>query len=422
MAAAAVQTPAAPRPPGQPDITYAPDMVKYQQRTARRLRDEVLSRELPEGFPAELKGDLVWDGETLTASSDWTYVLSPEQLAEIDAAVKHFKSLGLPLGHVDATTFPLPNLRPELRRLSRELHLGRGFFVIRGVPVDAYTREENVVIYAGVSSHVAAIRGRQDHVYEGKAADVTLTHIVDLTSRRRSGTGTGSGSVIGSPAYTADKQVFHTDSGDVVSLFALGEAASGGASKLASTWHVYNELARTRPDLVRTLTEDWPVENFGKSHNSRFFLRPLIYHQPARADGTAPERVLLQYARRNFVGFGALPRGADVPALTEAQAEALDALHFLGERFHVATDFRKGDMQYVNNVAVFHARDGFTDTPEKQRHLVRLWLRDPEYAWDTPEKLRQRWDGAYAGITAEAQVLPLEPFVRGAANGGARKA
>ncbi|KAL8377695.1 hypothetical protein RB595_008402 [Gaeumannomyces hyphopodioides] len=415
-AGAAVQTPAAPRPPGQPDITYAPDIVKYQQRTARRLRDEVLSKELPEGFPAELEGDLVWEGETLVETYDWTYVLSPEQLAEIDAAVKHFKSLDLPLGHIDTATFPLPSLHGELRRLSRELHLGRGFFVIRGVPADAYSREDNVIIYAGVSSHVAAVRGRQDHVYEGKAADVALTHIVDLSSTTR-----GGARVIGSPAYTTDKQVFHTDSGDIVSLFALGEAASGGASKLASTWRVYNELARTRPDLVRTLAEDWPVENFDKSHKDRYFLRPLIYHQPAPADGTAPERVLLQYARRTFVGFGALPRGADVPALSEAQAEALDALHFLGERFHVATDFRKGDMQYVNNVAVFHARDAFTDTPEKQRHLVRLWLRDPEYAWDTPEKLRQRWEGVYAGVTAEAQVFPLEPFVRGAANGGGRK-
>lgn len=95
MAAVAVQTPAPPRTPGQPDISYAPDVAKYQERTARRLRDEVLSKELPDGFPAELKGDLVWEGETLAKTYDWTYVLSPEQLAEIAAAVKHFKCRSL---------------------------------------------------------------------------------------------------------------------------------------------------------------------------------------------------------------------------------------------------------------------------------------------------------------------------------------
>jgi hypothetical protein len=65
---------------------------------------------------------------------------------------------------------------------------------------------------------------------------------------------------IGSPAYTTDKQVFHTDSGDVIALLCLEESAEGGLSKLSSSWRVYNELAATRPDLIRTLAEAWPVE------------------------------------------------------------------------------------------------------------------------------------------------------------------
>ena len=92
--------------------------------------------------------------------------------------------------------------------------------------------------------------------------------------------------------------------------------------------------------------------------------RPVLFHQDAT--DSAPERILLQYARRQFVGFGALPRGPELPPISEAQAEALDALHFLGDRFCVSTGFQKGDMQYVNNVAVFHARDGFRDTPEQR--------------------------------------------------------
>jgi hypothetical protein len=66
--------------------------------------------------------------------------------------------------------------------------------------------------------------------------------------------------LIGSPAYTTDKQVFHTDSGDIVALFALETAKEGGASKLASTWKVYNEIARTRPDLIHTLSQPWDME------------------------------------------------------------------------------------------------------------------------------------------------------------------
>lgn len=160
--------------------------------------------------------------------------------------------MGLPIGHISPETFPLPTLHADLRRLSNELHNGHGFFVIRGLPVDKYTREENLIIYAGVSAHIAPQLGRQDHKFNGEPADVVLGHIKDLSS-------TQNGS-IGSPAYTTDKQVFHTDSGDIVSLFALETAAEGGASKLASTWRVYNEIARTRPDLIHTLSQNWDQE------------------------------------------------------------------------------------------------------------------------------------------------------------------
>ena len=178
----------------------------------------------------------------------------------------------------------------------------------------------------------------------------------------------------------------------------------------------YNELAATRPDLIHTLSSDFPFENFGTNPTTKFSSRPLLYHLPATP--TSSERIALQYARRYFTGYGALPRSTSIPPITEAQAEALDTLHFLGEKFNVGLDFRQGDVQYVNNLAVFHARDGFTDTREQTRHLVRLWLRDPEEAWETPGELREKWDGLYKGVTEEGQVFPLEPVVRGESRGG----
>ncbi|RKL16316.1 hypothetical protein BFJ70_g15067 [Fusarium oxysporum] len=343
-------------PPGQPDIAYAPNYENYQARTAKRLKEGNLPTSVPDGFPKQLNGDLVWEGDSVGQTYDWTYKLSEDQLGEIDQALQHFKGLGLSLGHLTTETFPLPNLHSELRKLSDELHRGHGFFVIRGVNVDNYTREENAIIYVGISSHIASQRGRQDSKFNGKPADVVLTHVRDLSAGQDK-------SAIGSPAYTTDRQVFHTDSGDIVSLFCLQTALEGGASRIASTWRVYNELARTRPDLIHTLSQNWNVENFANP-NKKFTTRPLLYHQ--KATDTLPERVALQYARRYFVGFGALPRSHDIPPITEAQAEALDALHFLGDKLSVSTNFAKGDMQFINNLAVFHARDAFTDSPAQQ--------------------------------------------------------
>lgn len=75
---------------------------------------------------------------------------------------------------------------------------------------------------------------------------------------------------------------------------------------------------------------------------------------------------MVQYARRGFTGFLHLPRSEGIPPITEAQAEALDALHFLAERFSLTLDFQRGDIQFVNNLSIFHARDGFIDAPGKE--------------------------------------------------------
>ena len=127
--------------------------------------------------------------------------------------------------------------------------------------------------------------------------------------------------------------------------------------------------------------------------------------------------MIIQYARRTFTGFQGLPRSASIPPITEAQAEALDTLHFLAEKHALGLDFKKGDIQFANNLSIFHARDGFTNTADRQRHLVRLWLRDPELAWKTPDALVDRWDKVYKDVQEEKQVFPLEPYIRSSSLG-----
>ena len=81
-----------PGPPGQPDISYAPNLEKYKARTARRLAAGGLETSVPEGFPTEIKGDFVWEGDKLEEAYNWTYEFNEDQLSEIDDALKHFKS------------------------------------------------------------------------------------------------------------------------------------------------------------------------------------------------------------------------------------------------------------------------------------------------------------------------------------------
>src|SRR3954452_13854630 len=61
----------------QPNISYEPDFEKYQNRTKRRLASEDTSQALPDGFPQQLKSDLVWDASDFpqvgSGNEPWVY-------------------------------------------------------------------------------------------------------------------------------------------------------------------------------------------------------------------------------------------------------------------------------------------------------------------------------------------------------------
>jgi len=180
--------------------------------------------------------------------------------------------LGLerPMGYISEATFPLPKFGAQLKELPRGLFFfGRGFFVLRGIDVEKYTREALAIIYVaaypslnlalgvsvthvpkGISSYIGSLRGRQSE--DG----TVLTHIKDLRSLK---TEYDYQSYF-KAAYTNDGQEFHTDLGDVISLMAIEDAAEGGTSRLCSVGKFYNELAMARPDLVGVLAEEWVLD------------------------------------------------------------------------------------------------------------------------------------------------------------------
>jgi len=69
-----------------------------------------------------------------------------------------------------------------------------------------------------------------------------------------------------------------------------------------------------------------------------------------------------------------------LPRLSAAQAEALDLLHELAEELCLAMNFVPGDLQFVNNHVIYHARTAFDDAAAQgaDRLLYRLWLAMPK--------------------------------------------
>lgn len=143
--------------------------------------------------------------------------------------------------------------------------------------------------------------------------------------------------------------MFHNDgSAGIVGLLTLGRAETGGHSQLASVGQTYNELAATRRDIVRELAkDDWKNKTFPDGEQ---LLAPLTTGKPLffAVDG----QVISSYSRRPFFGF--YEADPDVPPLPTEKHLALDAVHFTAEQFGFDLILEKGDLEYLNNLRVFH--------------------------------------------------------------------
>ncbi|ORX98191.1 hypothetical protein BCR34DRAFT_577451 [Clohesyomyces aquaticus] len=302
----------------------------------------------------------------------------------------YFKGLELEIRDLSRQNFPLPRLSKQLEKLRNELHDGKGFFVLRGIDPTRYSVEDNVLIFVGVSCYIGEKRGRQDQ--DGNM----LVHIMDANARFPSPAFREAQSV-----YTNVAQPFHNDVVcDILALQTLSRASEGGSSIIASAVTVYNELAATRPDLVHTLSaSDWTFDTFGR--DPPYHQRPLLYCHD--------RRVILNFSRRLLTGSDQSPRTANIPPITEAQAEALDAVHFIAQDNQLSISTAPGDLRFINNLGILHCRDSFQDGAHSQRHLVRLWLRNEQMAWSTPTQLQMAWDRVFADLPDMAENWNIEP-------------
>ncbi|KAJ6096097.1 hypothetical protein N7486_006843, partial [Penicillium sp. IBT 16267x] len=160
-----------------------------------------------------------------------------------------------------------------------------------------------------------------------------------------------------------------------------------------------------RSGLLKGKWESWPNNSFNNKPDG-YESRPIFHHQPA-TDPT-PERVVIHCIRREFTGAFATPRSNKIPPITEAQAEALDVIHFLAEKHQLRLDFQNGDIQYTNNFSIVHSGESLKDTPKQQRHLIRRLLRDPEHAWVIPGPLKERIGRVYNNMDKDTQEFPLD--------------
>ncbi|KAH8682705.1 hypothetical protein BX600DRAFT_506272 [Xylariales sp. PMI_506] len=307
---------------------------------------------------------VAWDGADFRNEEQYTYVLTTGEIHEIEAALEN---LGLDGQDIRCDNFPLPSLAGRLFELAKELHFGRGFFALRGLDPAKYSQEDNVLIFLGISSYIGDKRGIQDvkghlfgHIREAKAMEATQSERPIRDSNLTS--------------------AFHTDLFcDILAMQTRGLPASGGSHMVASTAKIYMELLKTRPHLIPVLlAPNWPFDTRGQL--SPPSTRPLLYHHGGR--------LIMSFIPDALTGGPGIARPPSLPRLTPLQVEALAAVQELAARHARHLHMQLGDLTYVNNLTLLHAREGFVDShPTRVRYLVRMWLKNTDMALELPPQL-----------------------------------
>jgi hypothetical protein len=126
-----------------------------------------------EVLPPAQTGPAAWRGAELASRTDWVEPLDATGIAELDAAMRAFLGRGgevaARLGRITAQDFPLPRLGPRLAALRTELLQGRGFVLLRRLPVERYTPAERATLFMGLGAHLGRARSQnaQGHVLGG---------------------------------------------------------------------------------------------------------------------------------------------------------------------------------------------------------------------------------------------------------------
>ncbi len=210
-----------------------------------------------------------WIGAEMEQSGEYIHRLSEAEIADIDQAIRAVEARGLDIMKLRREDFPLPVFGPVLAEIREELLNGRGLQLIRGFPVERYSRAQAAAAFFGLGRYIgrAVSQNSKGHV---------LGHVKKLTDIDYNTNASERG-------YRTDvDQRFHADSCDIVGLMCLRTPKSGGLSKIASTVATHNEMLVRRPDLVKVLAEPmyWDRRTEVPEGKDPWYVMPVFnYHE-----------------------------------------------------------------------------------------------------------------------------------------------
>ena len=308
-----------------------------------------------------------WTSSDLGAPAGLATQLPDPVLGELDQALASARLESKSLADLTSDNFRLPTLTAFVQSLQQDLLTGRGLVLLRGLPMERYTRDEAAMLYWGIGATLGPTipqNTKGERLYSVRDEGYSIAKDYGATGVRYS--------------KTTESFNFHTDSApilttatpDVIGLFAMQTAKYGGETLLVSAKTVHNVLLAEQSDQLEQLYRPFHHDRTAEWQpgQARTLEAPVL-----RFDSDLEMRYMRFYIEQGH-------EKAAVP-LSPEHVAAFDSLDAVMNRAELQLRFamEAGDILLLNNHFVLHSRTAFEDYPEidRRRHYARMWMKVP---------------------------------------------
>ena len=292
--------------------------------------------------------------------SDWTVKLGKASLKELDAVVAELRRQNLPLHMLRPDLFKLTATIAHMKDARKRAYNGIGFAIVDRLPLDKWSLDEAKAVQWLILSTISQPVAQE-------SSGQIFRDIKETPDSERSQYNTG---------LTQKRLTFHTDNSgnrnvpNFTALLALYAAEEGGLSEYCTLYSLYNAMMKDAPDQLERLFQPF-------YHNRQDIQVPgepdVIWAPAVGYDG----KKLLSRISLNKIPTGYARIGKELDNLGR---DALESVYSVIRKNDLSAKYMldRGQVLIFNNREGLHHREGFTNgkTVDKQRHLVRMWLRD----------------------------------------------
>lgn len=312
---------------------------------------------------SDIAGQLILDTRAWRsaelAQTEWVTHLSAEQIKALNEAADALPYDDASWLDCDVREIMRSAASQLLRQASKELAIGKGFVLLRGLDASDTERFRRIFWIIG--------NGLGEPVMQNARGEV-LSIVADRFAGAERGVDTR--------GYESNDELrFHCDGGDCIGMSCIRQAPEGGGNGLVSLFALYNEVLTKHPQHLDALMQGFPLysrKEQGDAESTKKLGSVQHTRIPVFAwhDGAMSAWLNIQLAE--------LAAQVSGQAFSDAERDALTCIETLANDPEMQLTFKQeaGDVIFINNLAIMHRRDKYHDAADEaqKRMLYRMWV------------------------------------------------